>query len=182
MSSTDNIIEIDIEYILSYQEVSDNYKCGSWYKTNDIFLCQNDRRFLMFLRKSQVVKIQPIVDFITRVEVVSVCSALSQASFVCFCLFPRSKKGERWSGAREILGRRNEDEGKLSAHSPSGRTHLSFGVTCVYAFNHLHLAPWFLVCFSFVCRRLSLGGVLGEWRGTSAGAMHVQFYQTLGVT
>ena len=84
MSSTDNIIEIDIEYILSYQEVSDNYKCGSRYKTSDIFLCQNDRRFLMFLRKAQVVKIQPIVAFVIRVEVVCVGYALSQASFVCF--------------------------------------------------------------------------------------------------
>ena len=56
--------------------------------------------YQLFLRKSQVVKIQPIVDFITRVEVVSVGSALSQASSVC--LIPGWKKGERWSEAREI--------------------------------------------------------------------------------
>ena len=43
MSSTDNIKEIDIEYILYYQEVSNNYKYGFWYKRIDVLFCQNDR-------------------------------------------------------------------------------------------------------------------------------------------
>ena len=43
MFSIDNIKEIDIEYILDYQEVSNNYKYGLWYKTIDVLSCQNDR-------------------------------------------------------------------------------------------------------------------------------------------
>ena len=38
---------------------------------------------MAFEKKSRVVKIQPIVEFVTRVELCELCSALSQASFVC---------------------------------------------------------------------------------------------------
>ena len=44
MSSTGNIKEIGIEYILFYQECQITTVCGFWYKNNEVFFCQNDKR------------------------------------------------------------------------------------------------------------------------------------------
>jgi hypothetical protein len=99
--------------------------------------------------------------------------------FVCFSEW---KKGKRWSGAWGILAWCMWVKGKLGAHSPGKRVHLSFGVTCVYAFTPLHFVPWPLSAFLLSGARSSLGVAFGEWRGTSACSMRVQFYQTPGTT
>ena len=122
---------------------------------------------MAFEKKSRVVKIQPIVEFVTRVEVVCVVFCL-KSGFFCL-LFRVWEKGERWSGAREMLAWRRWRKGKLSACAPRRRTYLSSGVTCAWAWAQLHLVPWLPSSFFFCLMPVpSLDVAHGEWRGTSA--------------
>ncbi len=79
--------------------------------------------------------------------------------FVCFSEW---KRGERWSGACEILAWCMWLKGKLSSHSPWKRVHLSFGVTCAYAFILFHFVPWLLFAFLLSVAHSSLGVAFGE--------------------
>ncbi len=92
MSSTDNIKEIDKEYILSYQECQITTSVvfdTKQMKSSSVRM--TDDRWIV-LRKSQVDKIYPIVDFVTRVVVVCVVFCLESGFFCFFCLF-RVEKG-----------------------------------------------------------------------------------------
>ena len=129
------------------------------------------------LRKSQVDKIYPIVDF---------CHAGGGSEKVVFLPWVRLllcvwewKKGERWSGAHEILAQCRCLGKKLGSHSTNRRAYLSLGVTYAYAITLFHRVPWLLSVSLLSVACSSLGAFLGEWRGTSACARHVQFYQTL---
>ena len=132
------------------------------------------------LRKSQVVKIYPIMDFVTRVVVVFVVFCL-ESGFFCF-VCSEWKMGERWSGAREILTRCMWLGGWHLSQSPRRRGDLSFGVTWACACILFHLGPWLLSAFISSVTRSSLSVACGEWWGTSTCATRVQFYQTPGTT
>ena len=143
------------------------------------FVRMIDNNWLLF-RKSQVVKIQPIVEFVTRVEVVWVVFCL-ESGFFCL-LFRVWEKGERWSGAREMLAWRRWRKGKLSACAPRRRTYLSSGVTCACAWARLHLVPWLpSSLFSCLMPVPSLDVAMVS-EGEPVRATRVQFYRTPGTT
>ena len=183
MSSTDNIKEIGIEYILSYQECQITTVCGFWYKINEVFSCQNDRWWIhCFGENPKVVKfIQSMIFPMGGGSLLcSLCFAFRR--LLLFCFVSEWKKGERWSGAREILTRCMWIGGRQWSPSPRRRVYLSFGVSWPrlspsFILHHDFSSPFF--CLTLVPVWVSLPVYDG---GTSVCSMHLQFYLTLGTT
>ncbi len=146
--------------------MSNNYKCGFWYKTIDVFSSQNDRWSLIVFQKIPSWW-NPTNRWICHTGGGSVRCVLPWVRLL-LSAFQSGKKGDRWSGAREILAWWRWRKGKLSPRAPRRRTLLSFGVTCACAFTRFHLVPWLLSSFLLSVACPSLDVALGEWRGTGA--------------